>query len=73
MSELHVTRDRAKERGCGVHMHIAQGARERLQITGRFGKEETTVKVMDRCGLLGPHLLAGTSQARCCDNNSAYT
>lgn len=68
-----MNRDRAKERKCGVHMHIAQGARERLQITGRYGKDETTVKVMSQFGLLGPHLLAGSSLASFRDNFSAYS
>ena len=41
-----------------LHMHVAQGERERLQITGRFGKDLTTVSVLERNGLLDDRLVA---------------
>ena len=41
-----------------VHMHIAQGDRERRQIAARYGTGSTTVGVLDDEGLLGDHLLA---------------
>jgi 5-methylthioadenosine/S-adenosylhomocysteine deaminase len=41
-----------------VHMHVAQGERERRQIAARYGDGATTVGVLDDEGLLGTHLLA---------------
>jgi 5-methylthioadenosine/S-adenosylhomocysteine deaminase len=41
-----------------VHMHVAQGDRERRQIAARYGNGSTTVGVLDDEGLLGEHLLA---------------
>jgi len=41
-----------------VHMHVAQGDRERRQIAARYGTDSTTVAVLDDKGLLGDHLLA---------------
>jgi 5-methylthioadenosine/S-adenosylhomocysteine deaminase len=41
-----------------VHMHVAQGDRERRQIAARYGDGSTTVGVLDDEGLLGEHLLA---------------
>ncbi len=47
-----------QERMSKVHMHIAQGERERLQIQGRFGKDQTTVKVLKSHDLLDSNLIA---------------
>ena len=55
---LETITDRAREEGRTVHMHVAQGDRERRQIAARYGEGETTVGVLDREGLLGDHLLA---------------
>jgi 5-methylthioadenosine/S-adenosylhomocysteine deaminase len=41
-----------------VHMHIAQGERERLQIEKRFGKDRSTVKVLNTHGFLDSNLIA---------------
>lgn len=50
--------DRARNESRTVHMHVAQGDRERRQIEARFGSDATTVGVLDHEGLLGEHLLA---------------
>ena len=50
--------ERAREADRTVHVHVAQGDRERRQITARYGDGATTVGVLDREGLLGEHLLA---------------
>ncbi len=50
--------DRARERDATLHVHVAQGRRERLQIEGRFGADASTVSVLDDHDLLGPRLLA---------------
>jgi 5-methylthioadenosine/S-adenosylhomocysteine deaminase len=44
--------------GCKIHMHVAQGKRERLQIKGRFGTNFTTVKILEDNGLLDNKLVA---------------
>ncbi|MDK2383515.1 MAG: amidohydrolase family protein, partial [Candidatus Korarchaeota archaeon] len=46
----------AEELGTLVHMHVAQGGREALQIRARYSS--TTVRVLEDHGLLGPRLLA---------------
>ena len=48
----------AIDRGCKIHMHVAQGERERLQIMGRFGKDSTTVNVLEKNDLLNDNLVA---------------
>jgi 5-methylthioadenosine/S-adenosylhomocysteine deaminase len=61
---LETIRDRARERGeegehgRDVHMHVAQGERERLQIEQRYGHDETTVSVLDDLGVLDDFLVA---------------
>jgi len=50
--------ERARTHDRTVHMHVAQGERERRQIAARYGDGSTTVGVLDREGLLGDHLLA---------------
>ncbi|MFW9996905.1 MAG: amidohydrolase family protein [Candidatus Odinarchaeota archaeon] len=55
------------DRNCRMHMHVAQGKRERLQITGRYGKNSSTISVLEKYGLLGNHLLA----AHCHDTTEA--
>lgn len=51
-------RDRADERGASVHMHVAQGERERRQVRARYGPDATTVGVLDEYGLLDHRLIA---------------
>ena len=55
---LEEIRDRAAERDRGIHMHVAQGARERRQIEARYGAGETTVSVLEDLGLVDDRLLA---------------
>ena len=50
--------ERARTRDRTVHMHVAQGDRERRQIAARYGDGSTTIGVLDEDGLLGDHLLA---------------
>ncbi|WP_132058933.1 amidohydrolase family protein [Halorussus amylolyticus] len=49
---------RAREHGRDVHVHVAQGERERLQIEERYGDDETTVSVLDELGALDDFLVA---------------
>ncbi|USZ66708.1 amidohydrolase family protein [Halorussus salilacus] len=49
---------RAREYGRDVHMHVAQGERERLQVEERYGREESTVSVLDDMGVLDDFLVA---------------
>ena len=55
LEQIH---EAARERDAGVHMHVAQGEREAIQIEERYGAAETTVSVLDDIGLLGSDLLA---------------
>ncbi|MHA1504038.1 MAG: amidohydrolase family protein [Candidatus Heimdallarchaeota archaeon] len=41
-----------------VHMHVAQGQREQLQIEGRYGKDTSTVKILAKNDLLSDTLIA---------------
>jgi len=50
--------DRAHERDRDVHMHVAQGERERLQIEERYGDGETTVSALDERGAVDDFLVA---------------
>ncbi|MWV64964.1 amidohydrolase family protein [Halorubrum sp. JWXQ-INN 858] len=58
MDRLREVVDRARAADRTVHMHVAQGDRERRGIEARYGDGETTVGVLDAAGLLGDHLLA---------------
>jgi 5-methylthioadenosine/S-adenosylhomocysteine deaminase len=53
---LHDIFDRCEEHDRDVHMHVAQGEREQLQIAVRYGS--STVDVLDDEGLLSERLLA---------------
>ncbi|WP_049928887.1 amidohydrolase family protein [Halopiger goleimassiliensis] len=55
---LEAIRDRASEHDRGIHMHVAQGDRERRQIEARYGDGETTVSVLEDLGLVCERLLA---------------
>lgn len=55
---LETIRERADEHDRDVHVHVAQGRRERLQIEARYGEDESTVSVLDELGLLGERLIA---------------
>lgn len=50
--------ERARERGASVHMHVAQGERERKQIRARYGPDASTVSVLEEYGLLDERLIA---------------
>ena len=54
---LEEIRDRATEGGRDVHMHVAQGDRERRQIEARYGAGESTVSVLEELGLVSERLL----------------
>ncbi len=45
-------------RSSKIHMHVAQGGRERLQIQGRFGKDMSTIQVLNSHDLLDSNLIA---------------
>ncbi len=55
---LETIRDRANEHERDLHVHVAQGRRERLQIQARYGEDESTVSVLDDLGVLGERLIA---------------
>ena len=51
-------KQQAIDRNCKIHMHVAQGERERLQIQGRYGNNFTTVKILEKNDLLDEYLVA---------------
>ncbi len=55
---LESIQEHSIEQNAKMHMHVAQGGRERLQIIGRYGEDASTVKVLNKHGFLGEHLLA---------------
>jgi 5-methylthioadenosine/S-adenosylhomocysteine deaminase len=55
---LKTVKELASEKSCRIHMHVAQGQRERLQIQGRYGRDATTVKVLSEHGMLDDSLIA---------------
>ncbi|MFW6041033.1 MAG: amidohydrolase family protein [Thermoplasmatota archaeon] len=65
LSTLDKIFEEAKERAVKIHMHIAQGGRERLQIKRRYGRDMTTVKVLKKHNLLPDNLIA----VHCHDTN----
>ncbi len=58
-------KERALENNSKMHVHIAQGERERIQIKGRFGNDASTVKILQENNLLGEYLIG----AHCHDTN----
>ncbi|MBU7016145.1 MAG: amidohydrolase family protein [Theionarchaea archaeon] len=52
LKTLKIIKEMAHKRKCGIHMHVAQGERERLQIKKRYGTNATTVKIMNENNLL---------------------
>jgi 5-methylthioadenosine/S-adenosylhomocysteine deaminase len=58
LQTLETVKELAREKMCRIHMHVAQGERERLQIKGRYGSDATTVGVLTRHGLLDDSLIA---------------
>lgn len=55
---LRAVAERATERDRDVHIHVAQGERERIQIEARYGSDETAVSVLAEQGLVTEQLLA---------------
>ncbi|PSP76980.1 amidohydrolase [Halobacteriales archaeon QS_1_68_20] len=55
---LEETFAHAAERDCRVHVHVAQGRRERRQIEARYGDDASTVGVLEDNGLLDERLIA---------------
>lgn len=58
LKTLKTIKELATRRKCKIHMHVAQGERERLQIKGRYGKNATTVKVLEKNRFLDDSLIA---------------
>ena len=50
--------EQARKHERDLHVHVAQGERERLQIEQRYGRDETTVSVLDDLGALDDFLVA---------------
>lgn len=55
---LKTIQEKASEKNCSIHMHVAQGGRERSQIKRRYGKNATTVRVLKEHDLLEDRLIA---------------
>lgn len=55
---LETIKAEALERDSRIHMHVAQGGREQLQIEERYGESETTVSVLEDLDMLGEFLIA---------------
>jgi len=55
---LREIKEQALSRGCKIHMHVAQGQRERLQIQRRYGKDTSSVKFLEKNDLLDGQLIA---------------
>ena len=58
LDTLKLIKEKAHSRNTRIHMHVAQGRRERLQIMGRFGKSTSTVEVLNTHNLLDDYLIA---------------
>ncbi len=58
MEMIKNVKNQAAVDGTKIHMHIAQGGRERVQITKRYGKNMTAIKLLKKNGLLDPRLIA---------------
>ena len=52
LKTLRIIKEMAHKRKCSIHMHVAQGQRERLQIKKRYGTSATTVKILNDNKLL---------------------
>lgn len=55
---LERVKEHADKRKAKIHMHVAQGERERLQIKERYGNEATTVNVLNKMNLLDSSFIA---------------
>jgi 5-methylthioadenosine/S-adenosylhomocysteine deaminase len=66
---LSAIKEISKEKQSQIHMHIAQGGRERLQITGRYGSDSSTISVLNDndyldSGLIAAHIHDTTDNER---------
>ncbi|MCE7734046.1 MAG: amidohydrolase family protein [Candidatus Heimdallarchaeota archaeon] len=55
---LSTIKELAEERQSQIHMHVAQGERERIQIKGRYGNEASTVSVLKEINYLNENFIA---------------
>jgi len=55
---LKEIKEQAVENNSKIHVHVAQGGRERIQITLRYGNDMTTVGLLRKNDLLDSHLIA---------------
>ncbi|MFX0084678.1 MAG: amidohydrolase family protein [Candidatus Hodarchaeota archaeon] len=55
---LHEVKRQATEKNTKLHMHVAQGKRERIQIKGRYGIDTSTISVLENESLLDKSLIA---------------
>ncbi|MFX0116316.1 MAG: amidohydrolase family protein [Candidatus Hodarchaeota archaeon] len=55
---LGTIQEQAIAKGTKMHVHVAQGNRERLQIQGRYGQDASTIKILKQHDFLNDHLLA---------------
>lgn len=55
---LKKVKEHADKRMAKIHMHVAQGERESLQVKGRYGKDSTTVNVLKGLNMLDSSLIA---------------
>ncbi len=76
---LEETFAQAAERDRRVHVHVAQGRRERRQIEARYGADASTVGVLDENDLLDEQLIAvhchdatPDERERLADSGAAY-
>ncbi len=66
---LEEVRERSRSTDRSIHMHVAQGERERRQVAARYGHDRTTVDVLSDLelttdSLLAAHLHGATSDER---------
>ncbi|XVH31395.1 amidohydrolase family protein [Haloferacaceae archaeon DSL9] len=55
---LAAIEERSRRHDRRVHMHVAQGEREALQIAERYGEDESTVSVLESRDMLSNRLIA---------------
>jgi 5-methylthioadenosine/S-adenosylhomocysteine deaminase len=58
MKLLKEIKDQVEDNGTKMHMHIAQGGRERIQLKKRYGEDITAVKLLEKNDLLDQSLIA---------------
>jgi 5-methylthioadenosine/S-adenosylhomocysteine deaminase len=54
---LKTIKEKATELGTQIHMHVAQGGREQLQIEERYGQDKTTISVLKEIKFLNQNLI----------------